>query len=177
MFSLPFTHTSLDIDNDKLLESIENYESKFTWPMTSKVKTSFGSEWTSQELLAAMQPHVTDYLKKYSRYVGPVKVQIWFNLYDFTFFQEEHTHSDFDVLLSGVYYAEMPENSRPTTFTSNYKDLLKFSGYKDELAEFTPEVKQGDLVIFPPFVKHYVPFHAIKERRITVAFNVSRGTT
>jgi len=70
----------------------------------------------------------------------------------------------------------MPENSRPTTFTSNYKDLLKFSGYEDELAEFTPEVKQGDLVIFPPFVKHYVPFHAIKERRITVAFNVSRGT-
>jgi hypothetical protein len=75
-----------------------------------------------------------------------------------------------------VYYAKMPERSTSTVFSSNYKDLLNFCNYKKELGEFSPSVDQGDLILFPPFVKHYVPLQSIKEQRITVAFNIMRGT-
>lgn len=178
MFSLPFLHTSLDFDNTELIQSINSSSSEFTWVNTSKVRTSFGSDWTNPNLLDAIRPHVQTYMQNYMRIVGPAKIQIWFNEYEFTFFQEEHTHSEIDALISGVYYVSMPDNSTPTVFSSNYKDLMQYSGYKQELSEFSPSVKEGDLVLFPPFVKHFVQQQPIKqgEKRITVAFNVLRST-
>lgn len=175
MFSLPFIKTTLDIDNDDLLKSINDFDAEWTWPLTSKVKTSFGGEWVHQPFLDAIFPHVQNYISKYIHYVGPINCQLWFNLYEETFFQEEHTHSEMDALISGVYYAKMPDRSTPTVFSSNYKDLLRFCGYKNELGEFSPKVDQGDLILFPPFVKHYVPQQSINEQRITVAFNIMRG--
>lgn len=110
-------------------------------------------------------------------------LQFWYNIYHEHQGQEEHTHlPEVGTKLpfwSGIYYNK---NASPTTFKrSDYAYRThKFPGHdKSALAEclcesFSPYVKDGDILLFPPYLEHSVktePIH--KDRmRLTFSFNI-----
>lgn len=107
----------------------------------------------------------------------------WYNIYHKEQGQESHHHlsyvSDYGVYWSGVYYNK---NSSPTEFTRPdrlYQSQL-FPGYKDcgikesYYYTFNPNVEDGDILLFPPYLYHCVPEVQLKEpeMRMTFSFNL-----
>lgn len=92
-----------------------------------------------------------------------------------------HTHSN--NILSGVYYVETENNDSPG---------IVFNDPRPQAQVITPKLKQilpvtsgaceysankDKLIIFPSWLKHYVPVNKTKKIRISISFNVMlRGT-
>jgi hypothetical protein len=109
--------------------------------------------------------------------------QFWYNIYHDNQGQEEHDHLA-DVGLtnsfwSGIYYNK---NASPTVFTrpdSIYKTQL-FDGYETSAIcksfdrRYHTEAKNGDIVLFPPYLDHYVKSEDRHKdsMRLTFTFNL-----
>lgn len=109
--------------------------------------------------------------------------ELWYNIYHEHQGQEYHSHFPnvgINVpFWSGIYYNK---NASPTTFRrSDYAyRTQKFHEYgKSALAEclcetFSPNVSNGDIILFPPYLEHSVktePKHKDK-MRLTFSFNI-----
>ena len=70
----------------------------------------------------------------------------------------EHDHDDYDELLSGVYYVQVPQNSGELVIVDKYSRTL-----------VTPQ--PGMFVFFAPNVLHSVSVNQSGERRISVGMN------
>jgi hypothetical protein len=88
---------------------------------------------------------------------------IWYNHYSIGENQEVHTH--FGAALSGIYFLELNETNN-TVFYSYSASMSHFS----EPAKKTEFIKEGDIVLFPSHLLHYV-LPSTKERT-TIAFNI-----
>ena len=127
----------------------------------------------------------------YFKFIGCGKfnyvIDAWYNIHTSDMYQENHNHIGQGVLLSGIYYIQYnPEIDQPVVFTANgsssrFCDLLRYNGLKANfVGETTAEqpnflnIKEGDLLLFPPTANHYVPRALVPHNnlRITLAFNV-----
>jgi hypothetical protein len=70
----------------------------------------------------------------------------------------EHDHDDYDELLSGVYYVQVPKNSGELVIVDDYSRTL-----------VTPQ--PGMFVFFAPDVLHSVSINQSGERRISIGMN------
>jgi hypothetical protein len=70
----------------------------------------------------------------------------------------EHDHDDYDELLSGVYYVQVPQNSGELVIVDKYSRTL-----------VTPQ--PGMFVFFAPDVLHSVSINCSVERRISIGMN------
>ena len=111
--------------------------------------------------------------------------QLWYNIYHDNQGQEKHDHSSHVGQIvpfwSGIYYNK---NASPTEFfksNSIITDTQKFDGYRESalascLAKsVSPDAKDGDILLFPPYLKHSVkskPQHK-NEMRMTFSFNIT----
>ena len=110
-------------------------------------------------------------------------LQLWYNIYHDNQGQERHNHiggvGESTSLWSGVYYNK---NASPTQFfrsDSSYKTQLFEGSENTSLApclspSFSPFVKDGDILLFPPYLEHSVqsePQHKDK-MRMTFSFNI-----
>lgn len=106
----------------------------------------------------------------------------WYNVYYDKQGQELHHHlakpGTINPYWSGIYYYK---NSSPTVFSrnSNLYRTQEFSGcLESNLKEFYyktwyPHVKDGDIILFPPYLEHYVPhFNEPNKMRMTFSFNL-----
>lgn len=111
-----------------------------------------------------------------------LKIQdIWFNDYKFGDFQESHNHSGPQTIFSFVYLLKSAHsnldsklcfgNPRSNLFKyNNYERLFNVNEYK---THFIPDLKNGDLIIFPSHMDHYVSIHKNKDvNRITISGNI-----
>ena len=112
-------------------------------------------------------------------------LQLWYNIYHDNQGQEKHDHvsqvGQTVPFWSGIYYNK---NASPTEFfkcNSTITDTQKFDGYRESalascLAKsVSPDVKDGDILLFPPYLKHSVkskPQHK-NEMRMTFSFNIT----
>jgi len=112
-------------------------------------------------------------------------LELWYNIYHDNQGQEKHDHSSHVgqtvPFWSGIYYNK---NASPTEFfkcNSTITDTQKFDGYRESalascLAKsVSPDVKDGDILLFPPYLKHSVkskPQHK-NEMRMTFSFNIT----
>ena len=112
-------------------------------------------------------------------------LELWYNIYHDNQGQEKHDHSSHVGQIvpfwSGIYYNK---NASPTEFfksNSIITDTQKFDGYRESalascLAKsVSPDVKDGDILLFPPYLKHSVkskPQHK-NEMRMTFSFNIT----
>lgn len=107
----------------------------------------------------------------------------WYNIYHEDQGQEEHNHLPMAggklPYWSGIYYNK---NSSPTNFVRpdrNYETQL-FKGYQTSLishfyySSFYPNVEDGDIILFPPYLSHYVDEDENRKNnmRVTFAFNM-----
>ena len=89
---------------------------------------------------------------------------IWYNYYQEGHTQEIHSHSNKSTF-SGIYVLNADEVNK-TVFYSYGASLL---GYIKEAKQLT-EVKEGDIVLFPSNLLHYVL--PCEKERVTIAFNI-----
>lgn len=86
---------------------------------------------------------------------------IWYNVYEPGMFQEPHTHVGSSF--SGIYLLELDGKNNTTFFNP--------SNQKYFYTTYTPEdVYEGDILIFPSDLIHYV--NPVKSKKISIAFNI-----
>jgi hypothetical protein len=109
--------------------------------------------------------------------------EFWYNVYHDGQGQEAHNHLPFAhgrlPYWSGIYYNK---NASPTKFIRPdrlYATQL-FEGYKESslsnfyFYSFHPDVNDGDIILFPPYLDHYIDEDEQRKdnMRLTFAFNM-----
>jgi hypothetical protein len=89
-------------------------------------------------------------------------------------YHRDHVHED--VLVSGVYYAAVPDGSAPLVLQrpTEYDEIYTSGEDDGESYEISPQ--PGQLVLFPPWLWHGVPpvsSNCSEEPRVSFAFNLS----
>ena len=99
----------------------------------------------------------------------------WLNINSKNSWHRPHSHGGH--LWSGVYYIKTDENSAPICFPNSVGSYQQHwpgfeidSPYSCDMVSVIP--KEGDLIIFPSWLVHYVPLHTGDEDRINIAFNI-----
>lgn len=121
-----------------------------------------------------VQPGVQAYLDRVFGEQGKqIKTRLvsWANILKEGDWQAPHMHPSTGNLISGVYYAAVPEKPEPEGCIEflNPHPVAHHHG-----VSLTRRImpKQGDLILFPPYYIHYVyPFRGAGER-VIVAFDV-----
>ncbi len=108
---------------------------------------------------------------------------IWYNIYRKGDFQEVHDHAFINGVYSYVYLLRskdkgkdsrlMFDNPRGALFKyNNYTKIL--DGVDNYMGDYVPELYEGDLIIFPTHMKHYVSVHKNEnDVRITISGNIT----
>ena len=101
----------------------------------------------------------------------------WVNLYTKGDYQEVHHHISSKNIISYAYMHKLPKNSGNLYFTKGNESNL-YLGQDDLVVEtaprnrFAPIVDEGDLVIFPSYLQHFVEPNRSDETRVTISGNV-----
>jgi uncharacterized protein (TIGR02466 family) len=99
--------------------------------------------------------------------------------------QEEHDH--LPGFFSGIHYVKFnPDVHASTKFANPLHQLYNLMNNRRKMDEnnpcpcagygsgwFSPNVCEGDIIIFPSFLRHWVPSTNSNELRITLAFNIN----
>ncbi len=196
LFSTPVIHLRLSTHDQHVFNYPKRGELKSNKPVSwvGAVRTSFpraeGDDFIDKEQLEKLKSDIIKEIEVAFLYLNITSKfrldEFWYNIYDKGFGQEMHDHLSkdpiTDPLWSGVYYHKNCE-SIPTIFSrsdSNYRCQL-FDGWIDsQIADtldkqWSTQVKDGDIILFPPYLMHYVYCdNEDEEMRVTFSFNVDR---
>lgn len=161
-----------DIDNKSILKLANKH--RYTEPTVKLSNTGYqGHNFISDILFEEIKrkmPQRSDHMLKY------FEIQAWLNINNSFDWNDIHSHQDDGVLLSGVYYAKVPQNSGNirlydprTTHTKNLYDKYYNKGKGNYL---TIEPKDQMLLFFPPWLPHTVEPNRSGQERISIAFNI-----
>lgn len=102
----------------------------------------------------------------------------WININNKYSYNTRHNHISPNLVLSGVYYLKIPNNSGGIKFF-NYRTSVESSAYIEETPEnrfsYTIKPEEQDLIMFTPDMEHEVEQNLTEEvddRRISIAFNI-----
>lgn len=93
-------------------------------------------------------------------YDGFTLHEIWFQQYYKNSSHGWHTHSS---NFTSVYYVELPSDTPKTKLVNPF----------DQKTIIEPEIKEGDILIFPSFVLHKAPANFSNKRKTIVSFNTN----
>jgi hypothetical protein len=152
---------------------------------TDKIYTTFDRDKLNEEVFkdTKTQSIYVDYIKKF--FDDEFKIMIhetWFNYYVDGEYQESHDHLSANIFaapshFSCIHYLSFDkERHEPVIFTDpiekiRYASLnLKSNNYN---SVYTPEIKEGDFLMFPSYLDHYVkPSQPTPDYpRITISLN------
>jgi uncharacterized protein (TIGR02466 family) len=121
-----------------------------------------------------VQPGVQAYIDRvYGEHAKQIRTRLisWANILAEGDWQAPHMHPTVGNIISGVYYAAMPEKPEPEGCIE-FLNPHPVSRHHGESLTRRIKPKEGDLILFPPYYIHYVyPFRGLGER-IIVAFDV-----
>jgi len=169
-----------------LLPKILQYKKDFEieppsgW-ISNKVYSSFEKDNLNYKMFIQSDEVRTHYEQHFSRVFGQGTTfsftTAWFNYYENGEFQEEHDHvglsfNEPDAHFSAIHFLQFDPNRHvPVVFLDSLSKLNR--RYTDSY-KYIPEIREGDLLIFPAHLSHYVkPSEPTPDYpRITVAFNL-----
>ena len=110
-----------------------------------------------------LRPHITPIIHQFTQQSDILDYQLsepWYQQY----YQNDahnwhrHPHSVYNV----VYYLELPHDAHPTVLRNplNITQMI------------TPNVQEGDILIFPSFITHSSPPNPSVQRKTIIAFNI-----
>ena len=186
MFEVPMVHKNIEesLDINKSINDIREHcktlKHPNPWAKQSHVITSIaaGAEdaWQDPDILKAVQPVIKEYIDLTIGLNVKLNCHMWYNIYNEGFNQEQHNHISVGNIASGVVYMSVPEKATATTFINPNTLFYNSTEYKEEFKYYTPKIKKGDCIIFPPWLEHRVDKQFdIEQTRITVAFNISNS--
>ena len=141
-------------------------------------------------LFSIYSKYITDFFREYSLKAGKYNIHSpWYNAFSKNQYQEPHTHlpADFSV----VHYVTFDESQHLATTFVHPNPIISQSAkafrrplmdkldpscpaHSFYMSFYTPpQIKQGDLIIFPSFLNHYVKPNVSEKQRITITFNVA----
>ena len=141
---------SLDLTYFKL--EANNFKKSFE----SKVKTTLnGDTLFSEDTMNYLNIQMTDVLsyllKPYCKNFVFKIIDIWINKYEEKDYQGTHVHpSDFSFI---IYYQT---DKSHTVFNSPIKNILETINSNIFDRKHEPNLKEGDLLIFPSYLQHWV---------------------
>jgi uncharacterized protein (TIGR02466 family) len=100
------------------------------------------------------------------------RLEAWANVHDHGGFNQAHFHRN--TLLSGCYYLTVPGGAGPIVFKEPRPgaNLSGFSGKGINCCDdFKFQPKEGQLIIFPNWLEHYVEINASEASRASIAMN------
>ena len=186
LFATPISSVNLiNIDNESLISYALN-QKKIS---PGRNKSNRGG-WQSECLIIDSLPEyfypLIDIIKDLGYKFGealelhPIKLldNMWINVNNYKDYNTIHSHPG--CILSGVYYAKVPENGGNLVFSNPAFDYMQcdwgeppFENNKFNCMQFHYPSNTGDLVIFPSWLKHDVlPNKNEKESRISISFNL-----
>ena len=193
----PFTYYHVNIPNNNVLKSIllnkivedaKELEIPEGW-FTHKLMTSFNGEPTGREIFFGENTEYQDMLTKvytecfnkiFDRKFEIAIDNIWYNVYINGEYQENHDHLGYDVNpshFSCIHFLSFDEkNHEPVVFRDPHRQLRSLSIELDKnnySEDWTPNIKEGDLLMFPSYLSHEVrPGKPTPDYpRISIAFN------
>ena len=110
-----------------------------------------------------LHPHIIPVIDTFTQQVDIQDYTLsepWFQQYHQTDTHCWHRHPK--SVYNVVYYLELPPDSHPTVLRNplNIQQMI------------TPNVQQGDLLIFPSFITHCSPPNPSTHRKSIIAFNI-----
>lgn len=127
--------------------------------------------------LSSIQKYVNSYDLKYSYSINVHN--LWFNINPTHAYNTQHIHGGSDF--SAVYYIKAPEKSGSLVLINPdvSKEFVRFftqpfkTWNKINHLRYWVDPKDGDFIIFPAHIPHYVSHNESKENRISLSFNLS----
>lgn len=141
---------NLDLSNLKIIGK------KFKKTFESKLKTTLkGDTLFDKKSINYLNIQLTEtlsyLLKPYCKNFVFNVSDIWINRYDKKDYQGSHIHpSDFSFI---IYYKT---DKSHTVFNSPVKSLLESVDSKIFNKDYEPNLKQGDMIVFPSYLEHWV---------------------
>lgn len=131
-------------------------------------------------LIKELLPSIRDLASKFGLVHDKYTVTgtgMWANKYKKGMYQEPHTHPDTLCNLVGVYFYTLPKDSGNFLFYDETNHPYKASGLSGTLNLPTsnsvkPEVRENDVILFPPHYTHHVTQSKTTEERLTISFNL-----
>lgn len=174
LFPVPIYITKVsNHDNIKkiVLSKIENNDVPRRW--NCSVNSSFETyhDWL-YKLHHNYDEVYNDFFQQFNCRAEVTTIDIWYNEYSINDFQEQHHHLPADF--SCIHYIQLDKNHQGTTFVNpnrliNHSNLLLKQASPEM---FTPYVTEGDIIIFPSYLEHFVKKQEINARRVTLSWNL-----
>lgn len=111
-----------------------------------------------------LEPYLNKILKDLSVYDKSVTLNVsqgWFNQYTKLNYYFYHWHPG--ARWAVVYYVELPTNGPKTEFENFFGSPV------------TPNVQEGNILVFPGWLKHKSPPNLSNNRKTIIAFNVAEN--
>lgn len=104
---------------------------------------------------------------------------MWVNINCHGAHNRRHTHADGIILLSGVYYVTVPENSGDIIFFDPRPSIVHSFADSRYYGQGIPGVypmkpKENMILLFPCWLEHEVQPNTTDEDRISISFNIVR---
>jgi len=194
LFALPVYTGS----NDQFLPTInqwfadaELFPQKTTVPFmfdTTLRRYNPGKSITASDLLSRpdsqeFQSFIKDSVKQFLEqgdYATECDISIpnmWMNSMTSNAVHRKHSH--FGYTLSGTYYVEVPQGSGILSLINPVQDLvnqaiiMNKTMNQNNVYEYQIPVEPGMIVLFPSFIKHYVPSLKFQGTRKSIAFDIT----
>jgi len=146
----------------------------FNWGINCDVQKYRLDSNQFQEIIS---PYMNSFFEQFKDYFANREVyvhtsDVWKNIYSKGSYQEIHDHLDSELV--GVYFLnDLDQESGKTYFYNrNQAEVKKFWLDTFEFQTHYPQVKKGDLLLFPGNMLHGVTQHSSEIKRKTVAFNM-----
>ena len=158
-----------------------------TYLNEKKEQDIFNKDFDPSCLMQAYTKYTTTFFKEISLFTAAFNIDMWYNAYSEGQYQEWHDHAGGKGDFSAIHFLKYdPNEHSPTIFRNPIEKSRLFSSQRnkqrlkseDNIVNpvynriHTPDIKEGDLLIFPSWLEHTVPANKSNNLRMTVSFNI-----
>ena len=155
--------------------------------LTNRMHTSYGDLELNKSIFSNESQLKRMYLDYFNGFMdapwGGSIDELWFNCYIDGDYQEQHNHVScgelYDAQFSCIHYLSFDSTRHsPVTFCDPSKSLRSLAfdldSHEYREGEIAPVIEEGDLIMFPSYLEHFVSPSLKTEDypRVTISFNV-----
>ena len=167
-------HLNIKVTNNNILYTIRAYSQIFIFIFLIYKNLKIPNFYSNRNK-ASFIPQLQEIFKdefnliriKYNSKINITRA--WSVTYDKGHYHVPHNHSSQGY--AAIMYLQMKKDSPKTTY------IQPWNNEKDKSVLYTPDVKEGDIMIVPQFVTHYTEPNKIyfKKRILSFDFNIQNG--
>jgi uncharacterized protein (TIGR02466 family) len=118
-----------------------------------------------------LDAHVQNFCSQFGVHYGSYVRSSWFSVFDEHSYGHVHNHVPADI--SGCYYVETSGDDGSIFFLSPAPAMATSRLFTDTHKPIVVKPEVGKLLMFPGFLDHGVQTNKTKNRRISLAFNIT----